>query len=149
MSSPKRPTKQPAPQPPELKAIEQPAEKPAEQTPEQPAEQPPEQPPEQSAEQVAEQVTEQVTEQATEQATDEPAAALTPSAPDDLVAHSIMVRCKRPTGIWRGGRFWSAEQVTVPLDELTEEQIERIVTEPLLAFAFVAGEPALTITVEV
>ena len=132
MSSPKRPTKQPAPQPPELKAIEQPAEKPAEQTPEQPAEQPPEQ----SAEQV------------TEQATDEPAAALTPSAPDDLVAHSIMVRCKRPTGIWRGGRFWSAEQVTVPLDELTDEQIERIVTEPLLAFAFVAGEPALTITVE-
>lgn len=124
MSSPKRPTKQPAPQPPELKAIEQPAEKPAEQ------------PPEQSAEQVA------------EQATDEPAAALTPSAPDDLVAHSIMVRCKRPTGIWRGGRFWSAEQVTVPLDELTEEQIERIVTEPLLAFAFVAGEPALTITAE-
>ena len=79
---------------------------------------------------------------------DEPAAALTPSAPDDLVAHSIMVRCKRPTGIWRGGRFWSAEQVTVPLDELTEEQIERIVTEPLLAFAFVAGEPALTITAE-
>ncbi len=140
MSSPKRPTKQPAPQPPELKAIEQPAEKPAEQTPEQPAEQTPEQTPEQPAEQPAEQVT--------EQATDEPAAALTPSAPDDLVAHSIMVRCKRPTGIWRGGRFWSAEQVTVPLDELTEEQIERIVTEPLLAFAFVAGEPALTITVE-
>ena len=137
MSSPKHPTKQPAPQPPELKAIEQPAEKPAEQTPEQPAEQPPEQ----SAEQVAEQVTEQVT--------DEPAAALTPSAPDDLVAHSIMVRCKRPTGIWRGGRFWSAEQVTVPLDELTEEQIERIVTEPLLAFAFVAGEPALSVTPEV
>lgn len=126
MSSPKRPTKQPAPQPPELAAIEQQAEKPTEQ----------------AIDQAAEQRTEQVAEQVTEQATDEPAAALTPSAPDDLVAHSIMVRCKRPTGIWRGGRFWSAEQVTVPLDELTDEQIERIVTEPLLAFAFIAGEPA-------
>lgn len=122
MSSPKRPTKrptkQPAPQPPELAAIEQPAEKPSEQGPEQPA------------------------EQVAEQATDEPAAALTPSAPDDLVAHSITVRCKRPTGIWRGGRFWPAAQVTVSLDHLTDEQIERIVTEPLLAFAFIAGEPA-------
>lgn len=122
MSSPKRPTKQPAPQPPELAAIEQPREQPTEQPTEQPAEQP--------------------TEQATEQATEQTAAALAPPVPDDLVAHSITVRCKRPTGIWRGGRFWPAAQVTVSLDNLTEEQIERIVTEPLLDFAFIAGEPA-------
>lgn len=118
MSSPKRPTKQPAPQPPELAAIEQPREQPTEQPTEQPAEQP------------------------TEQATEQTAAALAPSVPDDLVAHSITVRCKRPTGIWRGGRFWPAAQVTVSLDNLTEEQTERIVTEPLLDFAFIAGEPA-------
>ena len=73
-----------------------------------------------------------VPEQATEQ----------PAAPEDLVAHSITVRCKRPAGIWRGGRFWPAAQVTVSLDHLTDEQIARIVTEPLLDFAFIAAEPA-------
>ena len=128
MSSPKRPTKQPAPQPPELKAIEQPAEKPTEQATDQAAEQ--------RTEQRTEQVPEQQPEQQPEAATEQPA------APDDLVAHSITVRCKRPAGIWRGGRFWPAAQVTVSLDHLTDEQIERIVTEPLLDFAFVAGEPA-------
>lgn len=100
-------------------------------SPKRPTKQPAPQPPELAA-----------IEQPAEKPTDQPAAALTPSAPDDLVAHSITVRCKRPTGIWRGGRFWSAEQVTVPLEELTEEQIERIVTEPLLAFAFIVDELA-------
>ena len=79
---------------------------------------------------------------AIEQPAEQAAAAIAPSVPDDLVAHSITVRCKRPAGIWRGGRFWPAAQVTVSLDHLTDEQIERIVTEPLLAFAFIAGEPA-------
>ena len=98
-------------------------------SPKRPTKQPAPQPPELAA---IEQPAEKPTEQATEQ----------PAAPEDLVAHSIMVRCKRPTGIWRGGRFWPAAQVTVSLDHLTDEQIERIVTEPLLAFAFIAGEPA-------
>ena len=128
MSSPKRPTKMPAPQPPELAAIEQPAEKPTEQATDQAAEQ--------RTEQRTEQVPEQQPEQQAEAATEQPA------APEDLVAHSITVRCKRPAGIWRGGRFWPAEQVTVSLDEFTDEQVERIVTEPLLDFAFIAGEPA-------
>ena len=136
MSSPKRPTKMPAPQPPELAAIEQPAEKPTEQATDQAAEQRTEQRTEQVPEQPADQVPEQQPEQQAEAATEQPA------APEDLVAHSITVRCKRPAGIWRGGRFWPAEQVTVSLDEFTDEQVERIVTEPLLDFAFIAGEPA-------
>ena len=140
MSSPKRPTKQPAPQPPELAAIEQPAEKPTEQATDQAAEQRTEQRTEQVPEQPADQVPEQVPEQQPEQQAE--AATEQPAAPEDLVAHSITVRCKRPTGIWRGGRFWPAAQVTVSLDEFTDEQVERIVTEPLLDFAFIAGEPA-------
>lgn len=97
-------------------------------TPKRPTKQPAPQPPELAA---------------IEQPAEQPAAAaIAPSVPDDLVAHSITVRCKRPTGIWRGGRFWPAEQVTVSLDEFTDEQIERIVTEPLLDSAFIAAEPA-------
>lgn len=138
MSTPKRPTKMPAPQPPELAAIEQPAEIPT------PTETVPPTPTETVLPALTETVPTTVapaeTETVVEQSDIEQP--IVPSAPDDLVAHSIMVRCTRPTGIWRGGRFWTAEQVTVPLDELTEEQIERIVTEPLLDFAFVAGEQA-------
>jgi hypothetical protein len=44
----------------------------------------------------------------------------------------------RQEGFRRAGRAWSAQPTTVPVDELSEEQIEALVREPMLRVAFVA-----------
>lgn len=54
--------------------------------------------------------------------------------PDIAVSPAgFTIRCGRPQGIWRAGRFWPPESVSVPADELTEEQLQRLIGEPLLA----------------
>lgn len=56
---------------------------------------------------------------------------------EDKPVSSLIVRCHRPQGIWRAGRFWSAEQVEVSVDDFSDEQVEQLVAEPLLSVVFV------------
>jgi hypothetical protein len=56
---------------------------------------------------------------------------------EDKPVSSLIVCCHRPQGIWRAGRFWSAEQVKVSVDDFSDEQVEQLVAEPLLSVVFV------------
>lgn len=55
---------------------------------------------------------------------------------DKLVVRSLSA------GFRRGGRAWPAEEVTVNADEFTDEQIEQLLTEPMLVVIQVAGDAA-------
>lgn len=45
----------------------------------------------------------------------------------------LAIRACRPEGMRRAGRYWSGTVTTeVPVSEFTEEQLERLLTEPLL-----------------
>lgn len=45
----------------------------------------------------------------------------------------LAIRACRPDGMRRAGRYWSGTVTTeVPVSEFTEEQLERLLTEPLL-----------------
>lgn len=48
----------------------------------------------------------------------------------------------RTPSFWRGGRQFGAEAVTVPLSELTPEQVEAITSEPMLVVQEVDIAPA-------
>lgn len=59
--------------------------------------------------------------------------AVTPGQqPEALPVLSVSVSCTRAQGIWRAGRYWPAEAVTVELDAFTDEQWQQIEAEPLL-----------------
>lgn len=58
---------------------------------------------------------------------------------DNLVVNAVMV-CSQVDGFRRAGRAWSKAPVTVPIDELTLEQIEAIEREPMLQVVYVADE---------
>ena len=45
----------------------------------------------------------------------------------------LEIRCARATGIWRAGRFWPPELVTVSADQFSDEQIAALKAEPLLS----------------
>ena len=48
----------------------------------------------------------------------------------------LAIRACRPDGMRRAGRYWSGTVTTeVPVSEFTEEQLERLLTEPLLKVA--------------
>lgn len=57
---------------------------------------------------------------------------VTPIPPDAFPKLSVSVCCTRAQGIWRAGRYWPAEAVTVELDAFTDEQWQQIEAEPLL-----------------
>lgn len=57
---------------------------------------------------------------------------------DDLVVEAIMV-VSEVEGFRRAGRAWSRTPITVPVDELSEEQIAALEREPLLAVVYVAA----------
>lgn len=44
-----------------------------------------------------------------------------------------VVRCHRDRGIWRAGRFWPPENVPVPAEDLTKDQLTALTNEPLLS----------------
>lgn len=45
-----------------------------------------------------------------------------------------VIECKRrDRGLWRAGRFWPAEPTAVPADELTDDQLQALLAEPLLS----------------
>jgi hypothetical protein len=44
-----------------------------------------------------------------------------------------VIECKRrDRGLWRAGRFWPPEPTAVPADELTDDQLQALLAEPLL-----------------
>lgn len=45
----------------------------------------------------------------------------------------LEIRCARATGIWRAGRFWPPELVTVSADQFSADQIAALKAEPLLS----------------
>ena len=55
------------------------------------------------------------------------------AAPDDSQGARLEIRCARATGIWRAGRFWPPELVTVSAAEFSAEQIAALKAEPLLS----------------
>lgn len=70
-------------------------------------------------------------------------AEVTPSADDGEVAVELLtlsVRCTRPQGIWRAGRFWTAETTDVPAVEFDQAQLDAILSEPLLSVNLTAQE---------
>lgn len=45
-----------------------------------------------------------------------------------------VIECKRrDRGLWRAGRFWPPEPTAVPADELTDDQLQALLAEPLLS----------------
>lgn len=44
-----------------------------------------------------------------------------------------VIECKRARGIWRAGRFWPPEPTAMPADELSDEQLQALLAEPLLS----------------
>lgn len=45
-----------------------------------------------------------------------------------------VIECKRrDRGLWRAGRFWAPEPTAVPADELTDDQLQALLAEPLLS----------------
>lgn len=50
-----------------------------------------------------------------------------------------VIECKRrDRGLWRAGRFWPPEPTAVPADELTDDQLQALLAEPLLSVVGVA-----------
>jgi len=45
----------------------------------------------------------------------------------------ILVRCHRPQGIYRSGRFWPAEDTPVLASDFTLDELHRLRAEPLLS----------------
>lgn len=45
----------------------------------------------------------------------------------------ILVRCHRPQGIYRSGRFWPAEDTPVLASDFTLDELHRLRDEPLLS----------------
>jgi len=44
----------------------------------------------------------------------------------------LVVRCHRPQGLWRAGRYWPPEPTPVLPDELSPDQLAAVQAEPLL-----------------
>lgn len=45
-----------------------------------------------------------------------------------------VIECKRrDRGLWRASRFWPPEPTAVPADELTDDQLQALLAEPLLS----------------
>lgn len=44
-----------------------------------------------------------------------------------------IIRCHRNSGIWRAGRFWPPENLPVPSEDFTEDQLTALKNEPLLS----------------
>ena len=61
-----------------------------------------------------------------------PGVTASPADPASAPPSAYIIRALRPQGIWRAGRFWGPEEITVAADEFTPEQEERLITEPLL-----------------
>lgn len=59
----------------------------------------------------------------------------------DLVIESVTVTSE-VEGFRRGGRAWSRTPITIPFDELSEEQIIALEKEPLLQVVYVAAGEA-------
>ena len=58
---------------------------------------------------------------------------------DSLISHSVVVTARRD-GFRRAGRVWSKTPTTVPMDELSEADIEALAGEPLLDLVFLAAD---------
>lgn len=71
-------------------------------------------------------------------AKEKPAAAPSKPAAGIKVTH-LQVR-SLVAGFRRAGRAWPAEEVTVSADDLTAEQIEQLLAEPMLVVVPVADE---------
>lgn len=56
-----------------------------------------------------------------------------PLEPDALVVVS------RKDGFRRAGRAWKTTPTTIPLDELTEDQIKQLLAEPMLKVDFIVS----------
>lgn len=56
---------------------------------------------------------------------------------DDLVAVAVIVTSRRE-GFRRAGRAWSKTPTTVPIDELSEDDLQKLHAEPLLSVAYLA-----------
>lgn len=52
--------------------------------------------------------------------------------PANIPPSAFTIRALRPQGIWRAGRFWGPDEVTVRADQFTPEQEVQLITEPLL-----------------
>lgn len=66
-----------------------------------------------------------------------PDAGVAPAADSALpqvtdIKRRLTVKCVRPQGIWRAGKFWPNEEVPVYEDDLTPEALEALQAEPLL-----------------
>ena len=55
-----------------------------------------------------------------------------PADPANIPPTAYIIRALRPQGIWRAGRFWGPDEVTVRADQFTPEQEVKLITEPLL-----------------
>lgn len=58
----------------------------------------------------------------------------------DGLLKALLVRALPEAGFRRAGRHWPAEAVEVPADELTAEQIDALLREPMLHVTLI-GEP--------
>lgn len=56
------------------------------------------------------------------------------SAPPEVtdIKRRLTVKCVRPQGVWRAGKFWPNEEVPVYEADLTPETLEALQAEPLL-----------------
>lgn len=51
----------------------------------------------------------------------------------EVLPIKILVRCHRPQGIYRAGRFWPAEDTPVLASDFTLDELHRLRAEPLLS----------------
>lgn len=61
-----------------------------------------------------------------------PAVTADPADPANVPPSAYIIRALRPQGIYRAGRFWGPDEVTVAADQFTSGQQEQLLAEPLL-----------------
>ncbi len=69
---------------------------------------------------------------APEAATLAPDVTADPTDPANIPPSAYIIRALRPQGIYRAGRFWGPDEVTVRAEQFTPEQEDQLLTEPLL-----------------